>query len=290
MEMAAWWPCSTAQMMFFGPNAASPPKNTFGSVDCMVPLSSFGMSHSSNSMPRSRSTQGKAFSCPTAISTSSHSKVTSGSPVGTSLRLPRASVSARVFSNSMPVSFPLSCRKAFGLSQFKILTPSCSASSFSHGLLHFLVAGAHDHLDVLAAQPARAAAAIHRGVAAAEHDRALADFADMTEIDGCEPVDSEMCFRRDFIPARQFQVAPARRAATDEHRVVVIQQRTQRIDAAIADELHAEIEDVTDFLVDHGFRQAESRHLRAHEASALGVGFEDRDLVSQWREIARDRQ
>ena len=33
MEMAAWWPCSTDQMMFFGPNAASPPKNTLVNVD-----------------------------------------------------------------------------------------------------------------------------------------------------------------------------------------------------------------------------------------------------------------
>jgi hypothetical protein len=31
IEIAASWPCATAQMMFFGPNAASPPKNTFGS-------------------------------------------------------------------------------------------------------------------------------------------------------------------------------------------------------------------------------------------------------------------
>jgi hypothetical protein len=33
IDSAAWWPCSTAQMMFFGPCAASPPKNTCGSVD-----------------------------------------------------------------------------------------------------------------------------------------------------------------------------------------------------------------------------------------------------------------
>ena len=34
IEIAASWPCATAQMMFFGPNAASPPKKTFGCVDC----------------------------------------------------------------------------------------------------------------------------------------------------------------------------------------------------------------------------------------------------------------
>ena len=33
IERAAWCPCSTAQMMFFGPWAASPPKNTPGRVD-----------------------------------------------------------------------------------------------------------------------------------------------------------------------------------------------------------------------------------------------------------------
>ncbi len=30
IEIAASWPCATAQMMFFGPNAASPPKKTLG--------------------------------------------------------------------------------------------------------------------------------------------------------------------------------------------------------------------------------------------------------------------
>ena len=73
IEIAASWPCATAQMMFLGPKAASPPKNTFGWVDCMVAGSTLGMFHWSNSMPMSRSIQGKAFSCPTATSTSSHS-------------------------------------------------------------------------------------------------------------------------------------------------------------------------------------------------------------------------
>ena len=57
--------------MFLGPNAASPPKNTPGSVDWKVVLSITGTSHLSNSMPRSRSIQGKAFSCPMARITSS---------------------------------------------------------------------------------------------------------------------------------------------------------------------------------------------------------------------------
>ena len=44
-----------------------------GSEDCIVTLFTTGMPDWSNSMPQSRSIQGKAFSCPTATSTSSHS-------------------------------------------------------------------------------------------------------------------------------------------------------------------------------------------------------------------------
>src|SRR5215212_8653320 len=40
--------------------------------------------------------------------------------------------------------------------------------------LHLLKPGTHDHLDVFTAETARGAAAVHRGVAAAEHDHALA--------------------------------------------------------------------------------------------------------------------
>ena len=91
IETAASWPCATAQMMFFGPNAESPPKKTFGTEDWKVALSSTGRPHLSNSMPESFSIQGNAFSWPTATSTSSHSKNWSGSPVGTRLRRPLSS-------------------------------------------------------------------------------------------------------------------------------------------------------------------------------------------------------
>ena len=43
IEIAASWPCATAQMMFFGPKAASPPKNTLGWLDAMVVVSTLGM-------------------------------------------------------------------------------------------------------------------------------------------------------------------------------------------------------------------------------------------------------
>ena len=133
IESAASWPCATAQMMFFGPNAASPPKNTFGLVDPMVLVSTLGMFHLSNSTPQSRSIQGKAFSWPTATSTSSQAMVWSGSPEGTRLRRPLASYSALTFWKVTPVSLPLSCVNAVGTIKLRIGMSSWRASSFSQG-------------------------------------------------------------------------------------------------------------------------------------------------------------
>jgi hypothetical protein len=49
-------------MMFCGPHAASPPKNTPARVLSIVTLSTTGMPHLSNVMPRSRSIHGNALS------------------------------------------------------------------------------------------------------------------------------------------------------------------------------------------------------------------------------------
>ena len=170
--------------MFLGPNAASPPKNTSARVDANVTLSTTGMPHSSNSMPMSRSIHGNAFSCPIATSTSSQGKWTSGSPVGTSLRRPFASFCGATFSNVTPVSLPFVVRDRLrheevvdrdALVRRVLLLP--------RRRLHLVEARAHDDLHVLAAQPLRAAAAVHRGVAAAQHDDALADARRVAERD-----------------------------------------------------------------------------------------------------------
>src|SRR5947207_899921 len=50
IEIAASWPCAAAQMMFLGPNAASPPKNTLGWVLCSVLSLSLGRPHLSISI------------------------------------------------------------------------------------------------------------------------------------------------------------------------------------------------------------------------------------------------
>ena len=133
IEIAASWPCATAVMMFFGPNAASPPKKTFGRLDWNVTGSTAGKPLRSKCTPASLSIQGNAFSWPTAMRTSSHSIRTSGSPVGTRRRRPRSSFAAVIFSNTTPVRRPASCMKAFGAWKFRIATPSRIASSFSQG-------------------------------------------------------------------------------------------------------------------------------------------------------------
>ena len=271
IETAASWPCATAQMMFFGPKAASPPKNTLRLVDWKVLSSSLGRPQSLNSMPASRSIQGKAFSWPTATSTSSQGKCCSGSPAGTSLRRPLSSYCAFTFSKVMPVSLPFSWVKYFG---HQIIV---DRDALVHGVflfprrrLHFLEARAHHHLHVLAAEPARGAAAIHGGVAAAEHDHALADFRGVAERHRGQPVDADMDVLGRFLAAGDVEVAAARRAGADEDRVPAFrQQRLHAVDALAAAEFDAEVEDVAAFLVDDGVGQAEFRDLRADHAAGF---------------------
>ena len=104
---------------------------------------------------------------------------------------------------------------------------------FPGGRFHLLKAGAHDDLHVLAAEPARGAAAVHRGVAAAKYDDALADAADVAERNAREPVDADMDVLRRFLAAGDVEIAPARRTAADENRVVIFrQQRLHAVGAA----------------------------------------------------------
>src|SRR5499426_3744304 len=155
------------------------------------------------------------------------------------------------------------------------------------GRLHFLEAGAHHHLDVLAAEAARRAAAIHGGVAAAEHDDALADLADVTERHAGQPVDADMDVAGGFPAAGNVEVAAPRRAAADEDRVKVLgEQGLEALDALAADELDAEIEDVAALLVDYRVGQAEFWDLRAHHAAGLRVGIEHHAGVAERRQVA----
>ena len=98
-------------MMFCGPQAASPPKNTSGRDDWNDALFTTGMSHWSNAMPMSRSIHGKALSCPMARITVSHGMMIVS--VTVLVWRPFTSLHSSC-SNSIPTSFPFSITKRLG--------------------------------------------------------------------------------------------------------------------------------------------------------------------------------
>src|SRR5262249_17707077 len=97
--------------------------------------------------------------------------------------------------------------------------------------LHLLEAAADDDCHLLATEPARRSTAIHRRVAAAEHDDTAPDLVDMAEGDAGQPVDADMDMAGRFASTRNVEIAAARRAAPDKDRIpFVTQQRLQATD------------------------------------------------------------
>src|SRR5262249_49360891 len=122
------------------------------------------------------------------------------------------------------------------------------------GRFHLFEARAHDHLNVLAAEPARRAAAIHSGVAAAQHDHTLTDAVDMAERDARQPIDADVDVLGSFLAAGNVKIAPARRAAANKDRVIVLgEQHFETVNALAAGKFNAEVKDVLAFLVEHCF-------------------------------------
>ena len=133
------------------------------------------------------------------------------------------------------------------------------------------------HLDVLAAEAPRRAAAVHRGVADADDQHALADRADVLEGDALQPVDA------DVDPLGRFLAA---RAARDPCRAARPSRRTRRRSLrraapsgsapACRSGLDAHVDDHRDLVVEHRGRQAEAGDVRPHEAARPAVLLEDR--------------
>src|SRR5262249_863699 len=154
--------------------------------------------------------------------------------------------------------------------------------------LHLVEARPHSDFYIIPSKAPRGAAAVHRGVAAAEHDDALADPAGVAERHRREPVDADVDVLRGLLAAGDVEVAAARRAAADEDGVVALrQQRLHAVDLALL-EVHAEVEDVADLLVDHLERQAEARDLRPDHAARARVLVEHGDVVTERGQVARD--
>ena len=236
--------------MFSGPHAASPPKNTPGFVDIIVVRSTTGIPCLSKSRPTSRSIHGNAFSWPMARITSSHGKTTVSM---TSLFcFPFSSVQRRT-SISIPTSLPFSTTKRLGAWFSTMWTPSSSASSSSHGdALKYFRRSARDDLHVGTAEAARRAAAVHRRVADADDQHALADLLDVAEVRRREPLDADMYVRRGLGAPGEIQILPVRRAAADEHRVESLREQVAHArDGRVVPDVDAHVEDVADLLVEH---------------------------------------
>ena len=96
---------------------------------------------------------------------------------------------------------------------------------------------------------------------------------------------------RSFFSPRNVKIAPARRAAADENRVVAFtHQALEAVDAPFGDELAAGRQGIADLFVDDLVGQAKLWDLAPHHAAGARVGIEHHNFVADRGQIARDRQ
>ena len=114
----------------------------------------------------------------------------------------------------------------------------------------------------------------------------------MPEGDVRQPVDADMDVRGGFRAARDIEVAAARCSRADEDGVIAFRKNAgEAVDARPEARLDAaHVENVIDLLVNHGFRQAETRYLAPDHAAAAGLQIVKDKLVAERREVAGDGQ
>ena len=202
-------------------------------VDCMVLGVDLRHAPASNSRPISRSIQGKAFSWPTATSTSSHCMIDVRLAGGTSLRRPLSSYSAATFSNVTPVELAVVVRNSLGTRKLRIGMPSCIASSFSQG--DAFISSKPQRTTTLTSSPPRRRDVRQQSIAVLPPPSTITRLPMLVMWPNDtlrQPVDADMDVGGGFLAAGDVEVAAARRAGADEDRVVVLgQQRLQAVDA-----------------------------------------------------------
>ena len=82
----------------------------------------------------------------------------------------------------------------------------------------------HDR-DLLATEAASGAAAIHRGIPAAQDDDTPADLLNMSKRDVREPIDPDMDVGGRLASSRDLEVTPAWRAGSEENRVIALAEQ-----------------------------------------------------------------
>jgi len=193
------------------------------------------------------------------------------------------------------------------LDQLAVLVPDQARRSGEQVILHALFLGGVDldpvrgHLvarpavqedRLLGAHAERGARGIHGGVAAADDDDALAGQID---------VDPELALLQELgaLPdavqvltlAAQRRVIP--RAHGEQDGVVVLLEVGDRVVLAerlVADDVHAEVEDLLDLEVEHLLGQAVLRDAVAQHAAQLGFRVEDGGGVAESPQVIRRRE
>ena len=281
IEIAASWPCATAQMMFFGPKAASPPKKTLG-MRRLHASPGRRLRHAPlcrtrcRRRARSRGRRSPGRSRPARRRTRSARRARRSAPAAAALVVV---FGASTFSKITPVSRPLSCMNCLGhevvedrdaLVHARPPSPRATPSS----------PRSRSGRRPCTSSPPRRRAVRQQSIAVLPPPSTIdapADLLDVAEGDRGQPVDADVDVRGGFLAAGDVEVAPARRAGADEDRVVAFGRAAPSgcRCAVPARNSTPQVEDVADFLVDHRLGQAEARDLRAHHAARLGVAVED---------------
>ncbi len=122
---------------------------------------------------------------------------------------------------------------------------------------------------------------VDRGVAAADHDHALADMLHAAVVEGLQEGRGGDDVGR--LGAVDRQRAAALRAQAQEHGVEAgldVVERDVGADAAVHAQRHAEVDDAPDLGVEHVARRAKARDAVAHHAAGLLALVEDRHRVA----------
>ena len=154
-----------------------------------VVLSTTGMSHLPNSMPMSRSIHGNALSWPIARTTVSHGMISR--PIDFLLEL-AVDLDGRELVELHPGQLAVLDDEAHRLQVLEDLDLLfLGVLELPRRRLEVLARLARDDLDVGGAEALRRAAAVHRRVADADDQHALADRVDVAEVDRLEPLDAD---------------------------------------------------------------------------------------------------
>ncbi len=168
--------------------------------------------------------------------------------------------------------------------------PSCIASSFSHG--EAFISSKPERTITFTSSPPRRFEERQQSIAVLPPPSTITRLPILSMWPN-ETLDSQsmpmwMLAAASWRPGTS-EIAAARRPAADENRVEAFaEQLLQAVDVLAGAECDAEIEDVPDLFVDHRFGQAKARNLRADHAARARIAVEDRDVVTERREIARD--